>query len=108
METLLTYPWPGNVRELRNVVETEMKEIAQRAAVSVRTVKAVLNDDLVKTYFLRYRVRRVMTTNGVRTAGIVLQVRMDDPLTPEDQLTHDLTENEDWYLPEFAGEDEDL
>jgi hypothetical protein len=49
-----------------------------------------------------------MTTNGVRTAGIVLQVRMDDPLTPEDQLTHDLTENEDWYLPEFAGEDEDL
>jgi hypothetical protein len=100
--------WNPMTGELRNVVETEMKEIAQRAAVSVRTVKAVLNDDLVKTYFLRYRVRRVMTTNGVRTAGIVLQVRMDDPLTPEDQLTHDLTENEDWYLPEFAGEDEDL
>ena len=100
--------WNPMTGELRNVVETEMKEIAQRAAVSVRTVKAVLNDDLVKTYFLRYRVRRVMTTNGVRTAGIVLQVRMDDPLTPEDQLAHDLTENEDWYLPEFAGEEDDL
>lgn len=99
--------WNPMTGELRNVVETEMKEIAQRAAVSVRTVKAVLNDELVKTYFLRYKVRRVMTTNGVRTAGIVLQVRMDDPLTPEDQLSHDLDENEDWYLPEFAGEEED-
>lgn len=99
--------WNPMTGELRNVVETEMKEIAQRAAVSVRTVKAVLNNELVKTYFLRYKVRRVMTTNGVRTAGIVLQVRMDDPLTPEDQLSHDLTENEDWYLPEFADGDGD-
>jgi hypothetical protein len=99
--------WNPMTGELRNVVETEMKEIAQRAAVSVRTVKAVLNDELVKTYFLRYKVRRVMTTNGVRTAGIVLQVRMDDPLTPEDQLSHDLTENEEWYLPEFAEEDDE-
>jgi len=38
-----------------------------------------------------------MTPNGVRTAGIVLQVRMDDPLTPEDQEAHNLPEEERWY-----------
>ena len=58
-------------------------------------------------YFLRYRVRRVMTSNGVRTAGISLQVRMDDPLTPADQEKIHVSEDE-WYLPEFSGpEDKD-
>jgi hypothetical protein len=47
--------------------------------------KDVLNNDLVRRYFIRYKVRRVMTPNGVRTAGISLLVRMDDPLIPEDQ-----------------------
>ena len=98
--------WNPMTGELRNVVETEMGEIAQRAAVSVRTVKDVLNDELVMRYFLRYRVRRVMTSNGVRTAGISLQVRMDDPLTPSDQVSSGLMEEEEWYLAEFSGEKE--
>ncbi len=98
--------WNPMTGELRNVVETEMGEIAQRAAVSVRTVKDVLNDELVMRYFLRYRVRRVMTSNGVRTAGISLQVRMDDPLTPSDQVSSGLLEEEEWYLAEFSGEKE--
>ena len=38
-----------------------------------------------------------MTTNGVRTAGISLEVRMDDPLTPADQQNNSLSENEDWF-----------
>ncbi|NMC52466.1 MAG: hypothetical protein GYA48_02375, partial [Chloroflexi bacterium] len=71
-----------------------------------RTVKDVLNQELVKQYFLRYRVRRVMTPNGIRTAGIILQVRMDDPLTPEDQQEHGLQEEEHWYSAEFDGEED--
>ena len=98
--------WNPMTGELRNVVETEMGELAERAAVSVRTVKDVLNTELVQRYFLRYRVRRVMTANGVRTAGISLQVRMDDPLTPLDQVKTGLMEEEEWYLPEFSGERE--
>lgn len=98
--------WNPMTGELRNVVETEMGEIAERAAVSVRTVKDVLNTELVQRYFLRYRVRRVMTSNGVRTAGISLQVRMDDPLTPLDQVKTGLMEEEEWYLAEFSGEKE--
>ena len=89
--------WNPLTGELRNQVETEMGELAYRAAVSVRTVKDVLNQELVKRFFLRYKVRRVMTTNGVRTAGISLEVRMDDPLTPADQQNNSLPENEDWY-----------
>lgn len=94
--------WNPMTGELRNVVETEMGEIASRAAVSVRTVKDVLNNTQVQAYFLRYRVRRVMTANGVRTAGISMQVRMDDPLTPQDQLDSGIEEDEHWYLPEFG------
>ena len=98
--------WNPMTGELRNVVETEMGDLAEKAAVSIRTVKDVLNMELVQRYFLRYRVRRVMTSNGVRTAGISLQVRMDDPLTPLDQVKTGLMEEEEWYLPEFSGEKE--
>jgi hypothetical protein len=98
--------WNPMTGELRNVVETEMGELADKAAVSIRTVKDVLNNEMVKRYFLRYRVRRVMTSNGVRTAGISLQVRMDDPLTPVDQVKSGILEEEEWYLPEFSMEKE--
>lgn len=97
--------WNPLTGEMRNVVETDMSELASRASVSVRTVKDVLNNDLVKKYFLRYKVRRVMTPNGVRTAGIVLQVRMDDPLTPEDQEVHKLVEDERWFTADFDDEE---
>jgi hypothetical protein len=99
--------WNPMTGELRNVVETDMSELARRASVSVRTVKDVLNNELVKKFFLRYKVRRVMTPNGVRTAGIILQVRMDDPLTPEDQDQHNLPEDERWYTADFEDETED-
>ncbi|MHB8819812.1 MAG: DnaA N-terminal domain-containing protein, partial [Bellilinea sp.] len=98
--------WNPKTGELRNSIETEMSEIAQRASVSVRTVKDVLNNELVKRHFLRYNVRRVMTPNGVRTAGIQLQVRMDDPLTPADQAETGQTENGVWYSAEFEDESE--
>ena len=93
--------------ELRNTMDTDMTELAERASVSVRTVKEVLKNELVRKYFLRYRARRIMTPNGIRTAGITIQVRMDDPLTPQDQLDHDLEEEERWYSDEYndIGED---
>ncbi len=99
--------WNPLSGELRNEIETEMGDLAERAAVSVRTVKTVLNDELVRKYFLRYRTRRVMTPNGVRTAGIQLYVRMDDPLTPEDQGKYTLPEDEFWYAPDY-GDTEDM
>ncbi len=100
--------WNPLTGELRNEIETDMTDLAKRAAVSVRTVKDILGNELVKRYFLRYRVRRMMTPNGIRTAGILLQVRMDDPLTPEDQITNDLPETDHWYTSEFEDEtDED-
>lgn len=99
--------WNPMTGELRNVIETEMSELAKRAAVSVRTIKDVLTNDLVKKYFLRYKVRRIMTPNGVRTAGISLQVRMDDPLTPADQELSNCPESEIWYSPDFEDETED-
>lgn len=99
--------WNPLTGELRNSIDTEMSELARRAAVSVRTVKDVLANDLVQRYFLRYIVRRIMTPNGVRTAGITLLVRMDDPITPDDQAELNLPEEERWYSPEFEQEDQD-
>lgn len=99
--------WNPLTGELRNEIETDMADLAQRAAVSVRTVKDILSNELIKRYFLRYRVRRMMTPNGIRTAGILLQVRMDDPLTPEDQVTHDLPETDHRYTSEFEDEADD-
>jgi hypothetical protein len=99
--------WNPLTGELRNTIDTEMSELARRAAVSVRTVKEVLAYDLVQRYFLRYNVRRIMTPNGVRTAGITLLVRMDDPLTPADQDEFNLPEDERWYSAEFDTEEDD-
>jgi hypothetical protein len=100
--------WNPMTGELRNRVQTDMSEIAKRASVSVRTVKEVLANELVRRYFLRYKVRRVMTSNGIRTAGIDLLVRMDDPLTPDDQSAHNLAEEEHWYTFDFEDEDEEI
>ncbi|MCJ7622285.1 MAG: hypothetical protein MUO76_02190 [Anaerolineaceae bacterium] len=97
--------WNPISGELRNEIETEMGELAQRASVSIRTVKTVLNHELVKRYFLRYITRRVMTPHGIRTAGITLQVRMDDPLTPEDQEKYNLSEDVYWYSPDFGDQE---
>jgi len=99
--------WNPLTGELRNTIETDMSELARRASVSVRTVKDVLANPLVQKYFLRYTVRRVFTPNGVRTAGISLQVRMDDPLSPDDQEANHLFEEEHWYTAEFEGDEEE-
>jgi hypothetical protein len=99
--------WNPMTGELRNTIETDMAELASRAAVSVRTVKDVLKNEMVSRYFLRYRARRIMTPYGIRTAGITMQVRMDDPLTPQDQEVNNIPEEERWYSDEFNDFEED-
>lgn len=99
--------WNPYTGEKRDILETEMGDLAQQACISVRTLKTVLKNELVKRYFIRYTVRRVMTPNGIRTAGIRLQVRMDDPLTPQDQENLGQYENGTWFSPEFEDESED-
>jgi len=49
----------------------------------------------------------MMPSNGVRTAGILLQVRMDDPLTPEDQDMTGFIESEHWYTLDLGEEEGD-
>ena len=99
--------WNPYTGEKRDTIETDMSELANEACVSVRTLKTILKNDLVKRYFIRYSVRRVMTPNGIRTAGIRLQVRMDDPLTPEDQQAIGEIESGTWFSPEFEDESEE-
>ncbi|MBE0687952.1 MAG: hypothetical protein IH585_18315 [Anaerolineaceae bacterium] len=99
--------WNPYTGEKRDTLETEMGELAEQACVSVRTLKTVLKNELVKRYFIRYTVRRVMTPNGIRTAGIRLQVRMDDPVTPQDQEIRGIYESDTWFSPEFEDESED-
>lgn len=98
--------WNPYTGEKRNIFETEMGELAEQACISVRTLKTVLKNELIRRYFIRYNVRRVMTPNGIRTAGIRLQVRMDDPLTPEDQENSGMIEDGTWFSPEFEDENE--
>ncbi|HSM26311.1 MAG TPA: DnaA N-terminal domain-containing protein [Anaerolineaceae bacterium] len=98
--------WNPYTGETRNIFETEMGELAEQACISVRTLKTVLKNELIKRYFIRYNVRRVMTPNGIRTAGIRLQVRMDDPLTPEDQEKAGMYEDGTWFSSEFEDESE--
>ena len=100
--------WNPATGELRNVIETDMSELAQRASVSLRTVKDVLSQELIRKFFLRYRVRRMMTPNGVRTAGISLQVRMDDPLTPRDQELSGCSESARWFSTEFDDYEDEV
>lgn len=98
--------WNVGTGEKRNIVETNMSIIAKKADVSLRTVKSLLKNEIIRKYFLRYKVRRVMTPNGIRTAGIILQVRMDDPLTPEDQNRIGHQTDDIWYSPGFADIDD--
>jgi len=96
--------WDIRTGEKRNTINTEIGDLALRASLSVRRVKDVLHEPLVRQYFLRYTVRRTMTSNGIRTAGITLCVRMDDPLTPEDQESSGQYEEDDWYPAEFSDD----
>ena len=94
--------WNVRTGETRDTIETDMAELAQKSGISLRSVKDALALELVQRYFIHYKTRRVMTDQGIRNIGILLQVRMDDPLTPEDQETYKLIENDTWFASDFS------
>lgn len=91
--------WNPITGEERNVTTTTRDELAELAGCSPRSVDNALNNDLVVKYFVRKKIARSQTPEGPRNRGLVLQVRMDDPLTPDDQQRHKLHENMQWVVP---------
>lgn len=90
--------WNPKTGELRSKVSTDRKELAQAASCSEKSVTRALKNPLIKRYFVRYRIARTMTDQGSRNLGLNLWVRMDDPLTPEDQEKYNLDEPTTWQL----------
>jgi len=91
--------WNPRTGVLRNTVTTDRAEIAGLAGYSVKTVERGLNHQLVKMYFVRKRVARIMTDEGPRNHGLILRVRMDDPLTPQHQIEFKINEPTTWTDP---------
>lgn len=90
--------WNPRTGEMRNHLSTDRDELAAAAGVSIRTVARALKNDLVKRYFIKKRIAYTMTDKGPRNQGLNLWVRMDDPLTPDDQLKYNMDEPEIWKL----------
>lgn len=88
--------WNPITGEKRNLATTNRDELAELAGCSLRSVDNTFNNDLVFKYFIRKKIARVQTPEGPRNRGLILQVRMDDPLTPQDQQQYGLSENLNW------------
>lgn len=90
--------WNPRSGEIRNQVSTTRDELAAASIVSTRTVDRALSNELIKKYFIKKRTAYTMTEQGPRNQGLNLWVRMDDPLTPQDQEKYNMTEAEIWQL----------
>lgn len=88
--------WNPQTGELRNRVTTDREEIARIAGCSTASVDRALNHKMVRQYFVRKKIARIMTETGIRNHGLILRVRMDDPLTPEDQKKYKINEPITW------------
>lgn len=93
--------WNPRTGEKRSQVSTDRAELAKLACCSEKSVTRSLKKDLVRKYFIRSKIARTMTSEGSRNLGLNLWVRMDDPLTPEDQEKYQLDEPTTWQL--FGG-----
>jgi len=91
--------WNIKTGELRNSVTTSREQIANVAKCSLISVDRALNNKFVKMYFVRKTVARIMTSEGIRNHGLILRVRMDDPLTPEHQGAYNINEPTTWIDP---------
>lgn len=91
--------WNVRSGELRNVITTDRDEIAGLAGCSPSSVDRALSHQFVRMYFVRKKIARVMTDLGPRNHGLILKVRMDDPLTPEHQHQHKINEPMSWVDP---------
>ncbi len=91
--------WNVRTQVLRNNISTDRDEIAGLASCSPSSVDRALAHQLVRMYFVRKKIARVMTDLGPRNHGLILRVRMDDPLTPVHQSMHKINEPMDWVDP---------
>jgi len=95
--------WNIKTGEIRNSITTDRDEIAGLAGCSPSSVDRALGNQFVRMYFVRKKIARVMTDFGPRNHGLILKVRMDDPLTPEHQKKYKINEPMAWvdpYVPE--------
>lgn len=97
--------WNIKTGELRNTITTDRDEIAELAGCSPSSVDRALGNQFVRMYFVRKKIARVMTDFGPRNHGLILKVRMDDPLTPEHQKLHKINEPMAWVDPYVPEED---
>lgn len=91
--------WNIKTGEIRNAITTDREEIGKLASCSPSSVDRALSNQYVRMYFVRKKIARVMTDLGPRNHGLILKVRMDDPLTPNDQKLHKLNEPMSWVDP---------
>lgn len=91
--------WNVKTGELRNTITTDRDEIAGLANCSPSSVDRALGNQYVRMYFVRKKIARVMTDLGPRNHGLILKVRMDDPLTPDHQQKHKINEPMEWVDP---------
>lgn len=93
--------WNIQTGEIRNRITTDRLSIANLASCSGSSVDRALSSDDVRKYFVRKKIARFMTSDGPRNQGLILKVRMDDPLIPEHQARHKLPEPLDWLDPYY-------
>jgi len=91
--------WNVKTGEIRNTVTTDREQLAELACCSPASVDRALNNKLVKMYFVQKKIARIMTEAGPRNHGLILRVRMDDPLTPEHQAKYKINEPTTWLDP---------
>jgi len=91
--------WNIKTGELRSTVTTDRDQIAGLANCSYVSVDRALSNKFVKMYFVRKRIARIMTSEGIRNHGLILSVRMDDPLTPQHQEAYKINEPTTWIDP---------
>lgn len=93
--------WNIQTGEIRNSVTTDRPEIARLASCSGSSVDRALASDDVRKYFVRKKIARFMTPDGPRNHGLILKVRMDDPLIPEHQAKYKMPEPLNWLDPYY-------
>jgi len=93
--------WNIKTGEIRNQVTTDRVEISDLACCSETSVDRALRNNEVSMYFVRKKIARVMTPEGPRNHGLILKVRMDDPLIPQHQEKYNMPEPSDWLDPVY-------
>ena len=96
--------WNIQTGEIRNSITTDRAAIAKLASCSGSSVDRALSSSFVRKYFVRKKIARFMTPDGPRNHGLILKVRMDDPLIPQHQAKYKMSEPLDWIDPYYSDD----